>query len=99
MAAQEGHKVTERMNAHLRSTLGTGLVLLIPAVITYLVLRFVFNGIDDILQPALKKAFGREIPGLGFVLLILLIYLVGLVGANYLGRRALRATSGLLLRI
>ncbi|MBI4282813.1 MAG: DUF502 domain-containing protein [Chloroflexi bacterium] len=76
-----------------------GLLLLFPIVITYALLRLVFNTIDGLLQPLIKEASGWQVPGLGVLVLIVLIYLVGLVGANFLGRRMFDLGRATLLRI
>ena len=89
----------KRLSAHLARTIGAGLLLLVPVVITYLVLRLLFTSIDDVLQPALEEAFGRRFPGLGAAILVVLVYLAGLVASRVVGRRLIRLGQGLLLRV
>jgi uncharacterized membrane protein len=86
------------LGKHLRTVFITGLLILVPVVITYLVLRLVFNFVDGILQPAIEQGFGKRIPGLGLATLIILIYLIGLVGANVLGQKAIQWGQNFLLK-
>ena len=54
----------------LKQTLAIGLLLLLPIVSTYLILRFVFNNVDDVLAPVVEQAIGRSIPGSGILALL-----------------------------
>ena len=72
---------------HFRNTLITGLLILVPVVITYWILRFIFESLDGILQPVIRPILGRGIPGLGIAVLVVLLYVMGLVGANVLGKK------------
>lgn len=85
--------------AHFTRTMGTGLLLLVPVMITYLVLRLIFDAIDGILQPGLQTLFDRNIPGSGALLLFILVYLVGLLGAFFLGKQLIRVAQNLLLKV
>lgn len=88
-----------RLLAHLRRTFIAGLLVTIPVVLTYWVLSFLFHLIDGVLNRPLEQALGRRIPGLGSVVLVVLIYVLGLIGANFLGRRAIHLSQQALLRI
>lgn len=89
----------QRVMRHFRRTLIAGLLLLMPVVLTYLVLRLLFNFVDGVLQPGIEKILGSQIPGLGILLLAALVYLVGLVGANFLGKRLIQLVQATLLRV
>ncbi len=84
---------------HLRRTLIAGLVLLVPVIFTYLILRLIFDFTDGILQPAIEAVVKREVIGLGIIVLVALVYLAGLVWANVLGRKMIGWAQGLLLRV
>ena len=75
------------IGGHLRRAFVRGLFVMIPAVLTYMVLKLLFDIVDGVLQPLVESAFGSRIPGLGLLFLVVLIYLVGLLVANVLGRR------------
>ena len=71
---------------HIRATLLTGLALVLPLVVTVWVFSVVVLPLDAWLQPLLVRAVGRTIPGLGLLTLLVLLYVVGLIGRNVLGR-------------
>jgi uncharacterized membrane protein len=78
---------------HLRSKIFAGILVILPLGITFLILKFVFNTLDSILGPLMPHIkfllFGREheIPGLGIIGFFLLLYLIGLVATNVMGRK------------
>ena len=83
---------------HFRNTLITGLLILVPVVITYWILRFIFESLDGILQPGITAILGRGIPGLGIAVLLVLLYVMGLVGTNVLGEKLVYWGQQLLLK-
>ena len=99
MHQQNRPPATSRLTTHLKRTMGPGLVILVPGIITYLVLKFLFNTVDGVLQPAVKQAFGRDIPGLGLVIVILIVYVVGLLLRNYVGKWLVGLLQRLLLGV
>jgi uncharacterized membrane protein len=68
-------------------------------MIAYLVLRLLFDAIDGILQPGLEAIFDRKIPGLGAVIILILVYVVGLLSAFFLGKWLIRLAQNTLLRV
>ncbi len=75
---------------HLGTTFLAGILVAIPLVATYFVLRFLFVALDGIFQPLVKFFLGRSLPGVGLVALIILVYLLGLIAANVIGRTLIR---------
>ncbi|KPJ61246.1 MAG: hypothetical protein AMJ46_02810 [Latescibacteria bacterium DG_63] len=73
----------------LRRRFLAGILVLVPLGITYLILRLLFNAIDNILAPYIETYFNIRIPGLGVVATIVIVFLVGLFATNVLGRRLL----------
>lgn len=69
----------------LRVIFGRGLVVIVPVVITFWVLQGLFNGIDGIISPIFDQILYRHIPGLGFITMIVLILLIGLLTRNLFG--------------
>jgi uncharacterized membrane protein len=74
----------------IRAKFLAGLIVTVPAIVTFLALRFLFNMVDDILGPILGRALGRNFPGLGLVTTTLLILIMGFVATNLVGRRLVR---------
>ena len=69
----------------VRKTFGRGLVVIVPVGITYWVLQGLFDTIDRIISPIYDQILYRHIPGLGFLSMILLILLVGILSRNLIG--------------
>ena len=98
---------------HLRQTLLTGLLILLPLFITVWLLTVLFHLVDGTITPWVRKAllltgvplFGKPAffhyvtPAIGLIITILLIYLTGLLSANLIGVRLLAAFDRLMLRI
>lgn len=65
----------------------SGVLVVVPLILTYIVLRFMFESIDGILQPVIQKALGYHIMGLGVFVTILLILLAGVFSRNIIGAK------------
>jgi uncharacterized membrane protein len=63
-----------------------GLIILAPIAITAWAVISLFNYIDNILPNLFEAVFGniRRIPGLGFLVVIVLIVLVGFISSSYI---------------
>lgn len=70
----------------------TGLLVITPIWGTVLILRTLFLTVDDILGDALAKFLpqGAYIRGLGIVTLLFLIFTVGLLATNFIGRQVVK---------
>jgi uncharacterized membrane protein len=77
----------------------TGLLVLLPTVLTGYVLYRVFRWVDSILKPVTTRYPFLDIPGLGFVAVIVIILLAGVVGGGFLGRTLFRWFEGGLEKI
>ena len=83
----------------LRRQFIAGIIVTIPIGVTVWLVIWIFTSIDGILQPAVSSILGRTIPGLGFVILIVLVYLVGVMASNFVTRRLVNYGQSLLSRI
>jgi len=83
----------------LRRTFIAGLLVTVPIGLTVWILFWVFNNIDGFLQPLVRRTLGWNIPGIGFAITLILIFIIGLIAANVFGRRLLRLGDLLLGRI
>lgn len=70
----------------LRGAFVRGFVVIIPLGLTYWFFSALLNATDGILSPLLEQMLARRIPGLGFIAMMLLILLVGLLSRNIAGR-------------
>jgi len=71
---------------NFRSKLFAGIATALPLFLTYFLLEFLFITLDEMSGPILDK-IGLKIPGLGIVLTILLIFFLGVLVTNFLGRK------------
>src|SRR3989304_397134 len=84
--------MTKKFLKHLRTKIFAGILVVLPLGITFLVLKFVFNTLDGILDPLIPNInislFHRvfHLPGIGIVSFFFLLYLIGLITTNVLGR-------------
>lgn len=67
----------------------TGLLVLAPTVITGWIVWKIFITIDGIIKPFQIRFPIIDIPGIGFVVVLLLIWITGLLASNLIGRRVL----------
>jgi len=97
--------MTKPLLKHLRTKIFAGILVILPIGITFLVLKFVFNLLDNILGPLMPHIpvylFYRifNLPGLGVVAFFFLLYLVGVVATNVLGRQMVHWTDRLMTNI
>jgi uncharacterized membrane protein len=83
----------------LRKYFLAGLLILLPLIITIYVFVFAFNFLDGILSSIIRFFFGYHLPGLGLLLMIVLIFLAGLFGTNVVGKRLINLGERVLQRI
>jgi uncharacterized membrane protein len=95
----------KRIIRHLRTKIFAGILVILPIGITFLVLKFVFNTLDSILGPMIPHVsiylFHRlfNIPGLGLISFFVLLYVIGVVATNVMGRKVVQWTHRLMVNI
>jgi uncharacterized membrane protein len=79
----------------------TGLLIWIPLAITIWVLGLIVTTMDAVLPPRFQPEalFGFRIPGLGFLLTLLIVFGTGVLASNILGQRLVSLGETLLGRI
>jgi uncharacterized membrane protein len=82
----------------LRRYFFVGLIVIAPVGLTVFVLRWIFETVDAILGRPLQAALGFHVPGLGFLLLGLVVLTVGWIVHRAVGRRLLAAWNKALVR-
>lgn len=87
----------------LKSRMASGLVVLIPLVVTIAVIRFLFNFTSGILLPFLDPALATWPPwaraALSLAILLVTIYVLGELAAQAVGRRVLRFGEAIVLKV
>src|SRR4030043_1484342 len=85
--------MTKKFLKHLRAKIFAGILVLLPLGVTFFVLKFVFNTLDNILDPVVPdiniSLFHRvfHIPGVGIIGFFILLYLIGIITTNVMGRK------------
>ena len=98
----------QKLKRAIKKNILAGLLVTVPAALTYMVLAFVVNRVDRMMAPIIPKLFGPRvvewleqnyIPGIGFLLIIGFIILVGLFATNFFGKKVVQAGELLLNKI
>ncbi|HIJ49683.1 MAG TPA: DUF502 domain-containing protein [Nitrospinae bacterium] len=80
----------------LKKNLIAGLLVTVPAALTYMILSFVITRVDKAMEPVIVGVLGPQnlklmdewhIPGMGFLFLAVFIIAVGFVGTNFIGKK------------
>jgi len=87
------------MIATLKRYFVSGVLVVVPVILTYIVLRFLFESLDGLLQPIIGELFGYFIPGLGVIITLLIIILAGVLTRNVIGAWLYRRGDRLLAQL
>ena len=91
----------------LKKNLIAGLLVLTPVGLTFFVLSFVINLLDDAMSPVVAHIIrffdiplpeDFRVPGLGLILVALSIFFIGLMVANYFGKKIVAAGDQIIQR-
>ena len=88
----------------MRKYVVTGLLIWVPVVITIWVLNLIVTTMDQTLQLIPERwhphtFFGRDIPGMGVILTLVVLLVTGLLARNIIGERLVSFWEGFLGRI
>jgi len=83
----------------LRSRFLAGFFLTVPLVLSIAALVWIFGIIDDFTAPLATRLVGRAAPGVGILIVVLLVLAVGAVATNVIGRRILGRAEQMLTRV
>jgi uncharacterized membrane protein len=92
----------------LKKNLIAGLLVTIPAALTYMILSFVITRVDKAMEPVIVGILGPQnlrlmdewhIPGMGFLFLAIFIFAVGFVGTNFIGKKVVALGEKVLHKI
>ncbi len=88
----------------LRRYLVTGVIIWVPLIVTVLVVRFLLRLMDRtlvVIPPAWQPEalLGFKIPGLGLLLSVLILFITGLLAANFFGRKLVNLSESIVNRI
>ena len=83
----------------LRRSFVAGFFVTVPLVISVAALVWIFGIIDGFTAPLAARVLGREVPGIGLLITLLVVLAVGAVATNVIGRRILARGEGWLMRV
>lgn len=72
---------------HFKTYILRGLLASIPLLLSYFVVRFFYVFIDKRIVNLISTFIGIRIPGLGIVLVLVVLYVLGYLASNVIGRR------------
>ena len=98
--AAEGGKTAKALKKYLI----TGILVWLPIAVTVWVISYIVSASDQLVNLLPRQwrpqyVFGFNIPGLGVIVAIAVLFVTGLFAANVLGRQILAAWDSLLGRI
>ncbi len=83
----------------IRRSFFSGILVLVPLIVTGFVLYKLFEFTDSLLQPVLTRSLHLYVPGLGILVTVCLIFLVGLLARNILAQKTIRLGEKVLVHI
>ena len=94
----------KRLRTNLKNYFFTGLLVILPIFITVYVILFLIRGMDAILKFIPAKYLPDtylpfHIPGLGLIFVVILVFAVGLLARNIVGRKIVHLGENIVERI
>jgi uncharacterized membrane protein len=83
----------------LRRKLIAGFFVTVPLVISVAALVWVFRAVDGSMAPLFERLLGREVPGLGLLTTIVIVFVAGVIASNVIGKRILQRAEHYLLLV
>ena len=98
----------QKIKGAIKKNIIAGLLVTVPVALTYVILEFVITRIDEMMVPVVSKIIGEKamenfngyfVPGMGFLLLILFVFFIGLIATNIFGKKIFKLGELLLHKI
>jgi len=87
------------MIKHIRRKVTAGLITLTPIMATMWILLFLFNFFDNLASPLIDRILPLDIPGVGIILTLLILYVLGVIVTNFLGKNLISFGESIINRI
>jgi uncharacterized membrane protein len=84
---------------HFKKYVFRGLLAIIPPALCIFVLHLLYVGIDQRVTGVIERFFGASLPGLGIILVFLILYLLGFIASNITGRKLFSLLEYIVRRI
>jgi uncharacterized membrane protein len=89
----------ETWGKKLRGQFLTGLMVIIPLAASVWILVWLFRSIDNLSQPVVRHFWHHNITGVGFGVTVVLIYIIGVIARNVVGRQLFKYWQNLLGKV
>jgi len=98
----------EVVGGTIKKNMIAGLLVTVPVAFTYIILEFVITRVDGLMVPIVSKIIGEKgmeifkaysVPGMGFLLLVLFIFFIGLIATNFFGKKIFKVGELVLHKI
>ena len=87
-----------RVERHIWRRIISGLLVVVPIALTFLLFRFVVIYLDEIIRPRFAGT-PLDFPGVGLIVILIALYLIGLAVSARLGRKAFDVQHAVLARV
>jgi len=77
----------------------SGILVVVPIVITIFVVKAIFTFLDELLLPYLMPQLGYWVPGIGIIITFVGIYFIGILVTNFIGRKFISLGEKIVLNI
>lgn len=83
----------------IKNYLISGLLVVVPLVITIIVLKYLFTALDEIFRPYIEPYFGFWPHGFGILITLVFIFLVGILASSIILKRVVNFGEKIVLKI
>ena len=92
----------------IKKNMIAGLLVTVPVAFTYIIFEFMITRVDGLMMPIVSKIIGEKgmeifkaysVPGMGFLLLVLFIFFIGLIATNFFGKKMFKVGELVLHKI
>ena len=90
---------SKRIFQHIRKYILRGLFAIIPISLTMWIVYLIYAFIDSKVMGLIDQYLGVRVPGLGVLLLLLVLYMIGIIAGNILGRRFINLIENILSKV
>jgi uncharacterized membrane protein len=84
---------------HIKSNLVRGAIAMIPLTLSFIAIFAIYNYGDKRMGNLLERLFGINIPGVGLLTVLVILYVVGILVTNTVGRQGMRFIEHITNRI
>ncbi len=83
----------------IQSNILKGFLAIIPIALSLLAVQFLFNVIDKKILNLLESHIGYRLPGLGILLVLMILFIIGFLTSSILGRQIFLLIEGVFRRL